>query len=120
MLVDEIILASRKLRSLIEKLEPKFLDVLQPNAIRSKESLSETINNLVYLNIDSLVFIIRYYNTLSIDYRDILVRSLSIVIQLDNTSSIELIDYSKLSDSDKTIFEIIYTLGILEGSTEVK
>lgn len=118
MLVDEIVLAGRKLKVIIEKLEPKFLDVLQPNAIRSKESLSEAINSLVVINLDSLVFIIRYYNTLSIEYRAILKASLSISIELDNASSIELVDYSALSISDMCIFEIIYTLSILDGVKE--
>ncbi len=118
MLVDEIILAGRKLKSFIEKLEPKFLDVLEPNAIRSNESLSDTIDNISRINIDSFIFIIRYYNTLSVDYRNTLITSLSITIELDHIATVELVDYSNLTETSKIIFEIIYTLSILEGSTE--
>lgn len=119
MLVDNMVLASRKLKSFITKLEPKFLDILQPNALRDKTSFTTTIEAVNNLNIDSFIFIIRYYNTLSSDYRDSLRNSLSLSIELEHISNIELVDYASISETNKIIFEIIYTLAILDGSTEV-
>ena len=118
MLIDDIILASRKLKSFIMKLEPKFLDVLQPNALRSKTSFSQAKDEINNLNVDSFIFILRYYSTLSIDYREALKNSLILTIELEHISNIELIDYANTSETDKIIFEIIYTLSILDGSTD--
>lgn len=118
MLIDDIILASRKLKSFITKLEPKFLDVLQPNALRDKASFDQAKSNINEINVDSFIFIIRYYNTLSIDYRIALKNSLIMTIELENISNIELVDYANISETDKIIFEIIYTLSILDGSTD--
>lgn len=118
MLVDDMVLASRKLKSFITKLEPKFLDILQPNALRDKISFATAIDAGNELNIDSFIFIIRYYNTLSADYRNSLRDSLSLDIELEHTANIELVDYVNISETNKIIFEIIYTLAILDGSTD--
>jgi hypothetical protein len=119
MLVDDIILGGRKLKSFINKLEPAFLKTLIPNAIRSKELLETATTEISEVNLDSFVLLIRYYNTLSSDYRDKLKKSLELDIDIPNTAKIELVEYGSLSETNKIIFEMIYTLSLLDGHSEI-
>ena len=118
MVIDEIILAGRKLKSFIEKLEPKILKELTANSIRTNENFNDCVDTINKINIDAFILIIRYYGTLSIDYRPKLILSLSLDVELTNTSYSELISYTNLPETKKIIFEIIYTLTLLEGCTE--
>lgn len=118
MLVDEIILAGRKLKSFINKIEPNILTELTPNTLRSKETFDEVLSKVNGINVDAFILIIRYYNTLAIDFRQYLSMSLNIKVDLPNLSNVELISYGDLDETKKLIFELIYTITLLDGSTE--
>lgn len=118
MLIDEIILAGRKLKSFISRISPDILMVIKPNAIRTNDSFKEAIGSMSEINLDAFIIILRYYSTLSIDYRSKLIDSLSNTIEIPNVSQPELIVYDELTDTKKLIFELIYTITILDGSIE--
>lgn len=118
MLVDEVILAGRKLKSFINKVSPMILEELTPNTLRSKTTFDGAIDTINEINVDAFILIIRYYSTLAIDFRQSLSESLNIKIDLATVTSVELISYAGLDDTKKLIFELIYIITILDGSTE--
>lgn len=120
MLVDDIITAARRLESFINRVSPDILEKLQPNGIRSKDTLKTVIEDCISINVDSFIAILRYYNTLAVGYKKDLVDSLTIEIKIPNVSDVEIIKYKELIDVEKLVFEIIYTLTMLEAVKEKK